>query len=333
MANWAVINIMLIDRFGRTIRYLRLSVTDRCNLRCVYCLPKRFKDFQEPSHWLNFDQIVRVVGAFTRLGVQRVRITGGEPLLRRNLSELAKRLSLLPNLTDLSLTTNATQLAKLAESLYLAGVNRLNVSIDSLRQECMQAITGSDSLQSVIDGLMQAKAVGFAPIKLNMVVMAGVNAHDVESMAAFCVEQGFILRLIEAMPIGETGRSAAFMNIYPLLERLKKHYQLQPLSEELGGGPARYWGTPDGRLTIGLITPISQHFCATCNRVRLSVDGVLYTCLGQNSALPLKPILEASNSDEELEIGICEAIHNKPERHEFIEQPKKIIRFMSALGG
>ena len=206
-------------------------------------------------------------------------------------------------------------------------------SIDSLRQECIQAITGSDSLQSVINGLMQAKAVGFSPIKLNMVMMAGVNERDVEPMAAFCIEQGFVLRLIEAMPIGNTGRSAAFMSIYPLLERLKKCYQLQPLSEELGGGPARYWGASDGRLTIGVITPMSQHFCATCNRVRLSVDGVLYPCLGENSALSLKPILDASNSDEKLEIAICEAIRNKPERHEFIEQPKKIIRFMSALGG
>lgn len=324
---------MLTDQFGRTIRYLRLSVTDRCNLRCTYCLPKRFKGFQEPSHWLNFDQIVRVVNVFAKLGVQHLRITGGEPLLRRNLPELVKRLALLPNLTDLSLTTNATQLLKLAEPLYLAGVNRLNVSIDSLRQECIQAITGSDSLQSVINGLMQAKAVGFSPIKLNMVMMAGVNERDVEPMAAFCIEQGFVLRLIEAMPIGKTGRSAAFMSIYPLLERLKKRYQLQPLSEELGGGPARYWGASDGRLTIGVITPMSQHFCATCNRVRLSVDGVLYPCLGENSALSLKPILDASNSDEKLEIAICEAIRNKPERHEFIEQPKKIIRFMSALGG
>ncbi|QQS16460.1 MAG: GTP 3',8-cyclase MoaA [Neisseriales bacterium] len=323
---------MLTDRFNRTIRYLRLSVMDRCNLRCTYCLPKRFKDFKEPSRWLNFDQIARVVGAFVRLGVDHVRITGGEPLLRRNLPELAKQLATLPGLTDLSLTTNATQLVRFAKPLYMAGVKRLNVSIDSLRRDCMQQITGSDSLQQVMDGLMVAKTVGFSPIKLNMVVLAGVNDGDIESMADFCIQEGFILRLIEAMPVGQSGRSAGFVNLQPILEHLKARYQLVPLTQELGGGPARYWRTSDGQFTIGIITPISQHFCASCNRVRLSVDGVLYSCLGQNSALPLKPILE-NHDDEVLTEAIYHAIWQKPERHEFIEEPTKIVRFMSALGG
>lgn len=324
---------MLMDRFGRNIEYLRLSVTDRCDLRCTYCIPKGFKNFEEPANWLTFDEIERVVAAFVRLGTRRVRLTGGEPLLRRNLTELASRLSALPGLDDLSLTSNATQLAKHADELYQAGVRRLNISLDSLRRDCMQNITGRDSLPLIMDGLMAAKQAGFAPIKLNMVMLKDINEDDIEPMVAFCVEHGFVLRLIEAMPMGDTGRSAAFLDLQPLLERLKAQHQLQELAKDFGGGPASYWGTPDGQFTLGLITPISQHFCATCNRVRLSVDGILYMCLGQEDSYDLRSLLRAGCSDDELEIAIREAIELKPEKHEFREQPDKVVRIMSMTGG
>ena len=324
---------MLQDRFGRRIDYVRLSVTDRCDLRCNYCIPKGFKDFEEPSHWLTFDEIERVIGAFARLGTRRVRLTGGEPLLRRGVTELAARLSALPGLDDLSLSTNATQLARHAQALKAAGVSRLNVSLDSLRRDCMTEVTGRDSLPQILEGLMAAKAAGLAPIKINMVAMQGVNEHDIEAMVGFCIEHGFILRLIEAMPMGDTGRNAQYLDVQPVLARLRDTFGLAPQTATLGGGPARYWATTDGRFTLGVISPISQHFCATCNRVRLSVDGTLYMCLGQEESVALRPLLRAGISDTELENVIRDAIELKPERHEFREQPGKVVRIMAKTGG
>lgn len=323
----------LQDRFGRSIDYLRLSVTDRCDLRCSYCIPKGFKDFEEPEHWLTFEEITRVVAAFVRLGTRRVRLTGGEPLLRRNLPQLAASLAALPGLQDLSLSTNATQLARHAESLHAAGVNRVNISLDSLRRECVNSITGHDSLPQVMAGLQAAKAAGLSPIKINMVAMKGVNEADIETMVGFCIEHGFILRLIEAMPMGDTGRNTAYLDLQPVLEQLRQRFDLLPQSLELGGGPARYWRSADGAFTLGVITPISQHFCATCNRVRLSVDGTLYMCLGQEERFALRPLLRAGISDAGLEMAIREAIELKPERHEFREKPGKLIRIMSMTGG
>ena len=323
----------LIDRFGRAVTYVRLSVTDRCDLRCSYCMPKRFKGFEEPEDWLTFDEIERVIGLFSSMGVSRVRMTGGEPLLRRHLVDLSARLARLAGLTDLSLSTNATQLAKHAQALRTAGVRRLNVSLDTLSRECMASITGSDSMDKVMEGLRAAKTAGFSPIKLNMVVMPGINADEVGDMMAFCIEQGFILRLIETMPVGETGRQTPYQPLEPVLDNLRERFDLMPEIMEMGGGPARYWRTPDGRGKLGLITPISQHFCDTCNRVRLSVDGTLYLCLGQEQQFSLRPLLRNGATDRELEQAIRNAIELKPERHHFNEQPEKIIRFMSQTGG
>ncbi len=324
---------ILQDRFGRTIDYLRLSVTDRCDLRCHYCIPKGFKGFEEPDNWLTFDEIERVVAAFARLGTRRVRLTGGEPLLRRNLTALAARLSALPGMQDLSISTNATQLARHAQGLAEAGVRRVNVSLDSLRRECVNEITGHDSLPQVMAGLTAAKQAGLAPIKINMVAMKGINEADIDAMVGFCIANGFVLRLIEAMPMGDTGRNTAYLDLQPILQSLKARYDLQPENASLGGGPARYWRASGSDFTLGVITPISQHFCATCNRVRLSVDGTLYMCLGQNEKFELRPLLRAGISDAGLEQAIREAIELKPERHEFKEKPGQIIRIMSMTGG
>lgn len=324
---------ILADRFGRQIDYLRISVTDRCDLRCSYCIPKGFRGFEEPENWLTFDEITRVVAAFARMGTRRFRLTGGEPLLRRNLPELAASLSGLPQVEDLSLTTNGTQLHKLATPLRQAGVHRLNVSLDSLRGECVQQITGSDSLQKVLDGLEAAKAAGFTRIKINMVPIAGVNEGDIDDLVAFCMQHGFVLRLIEAMPMGHTGQGTRGVPLADTLRQLQKKYSLVPATVKLGGGPARYWISPGNGFTLGLITPMSQHFCETCNRVRLSVDGTLYMCLGQEEALELRPLLRAGCSDAELESAIRQAIDMKPEKHEFVEKPEKTIRFMSMTGG
>ena len=324
---------MLQDRFGRRVDYVRLSVTDRCDLRCSYCIPKGFKDFAEPDNWLTFDEIERVMAVFVRLGTRRVRLTGGEPLLRRGVIELAGRLAALPGLTDLSLSTNGTQLAQYAGRLKAAGVSRLNVSLDSLRRDCMAEVTGRDSLPQVLAGLMAAKQAGLTPIKINMVAMNGVNANDIESMVAFCIEHQFILRLIEAMPMGDSGRSAAYLDLQPVLAGLRRRFGLQAHTATLGGGPANYWGTADGRFTLGVITPISQHFCATCNRVRLSVEGTLYLCLGQETSVPLRPLLRQGISDAGLEAVIRQAIERKPERHVFTEAPSQMVRIMAKTGG
>ncbi|PKV43822.1 cyclic pyranopterin monophosphate synthase subunit MoaA [Janthinobacterium sp. 61] len=326
-------SVKLQDRFGRSIDYVRLSVTDRCDLRCSYCMPKGFRGFEEPKDWLTFDEIERLLGIFVRLGTRRVRLTGGEPLLRRDLPELAQKLSALPGLQDLSLSTNATQLGKHAKALRAAGVDRINVSLDSLDRACMQQITGRDSLQPILDGLMAGKAAGFDPIKINMVAMRGINDGQIEAMAAFCIEQQFILRLIEAMPMGSTGRNASYMPLGPVREHLASRFGLVPQAMELGGGPARYMATPDGRSSIGFITPMSQHFCASCNRVRLSVDGTLYLCLGQEEKFAFGPMLRGGATDAEIEAAIRAAIELKPQQHDFNTQPDKIVRFMAQTGG
>lgn len=323
----------LTDRFGRRIDYLRLSVTDRCDLRCSYCMPAGFKGFEVPEHWLTFDEIERLIGAFARLGVSRVRLTGGEPLLRKDLPILASRLAGLPGLDDLSLSTNATQMERHAETLKAAGVRRINVSLDSLNPCKFGQIAGRQSFDKVMAGLMAAKKVGFAPIKVNMVAMKGVNDDEIDSMVDFCHDNGFVLRLIEAMPMGDTGRNTQFMDLQPVADRLKQRFQLQEIAIPLGGGPARYLVSHDGKFNVGFITPISQHFCATCNRVRLSVDGTLYMCLGQDEKFEFRPLLRQGATDQDLEAAIRTAIELKPERHEFRENPKKIVRFMSMTGG
>lgn len=322
----------LEDQYGRRIDYVRLSVTDRCDLRCSYCMPEGFNGFEEPDHWLTFDEIERLIGAFARLGVSRIRLTGGEPLLRRNISELAARITALPGIRDLSLSTNATQLDRHARALKAAGVTRLNVSLDSLQQARVERINGRDVLARVMAGLDAAQAAGFAPIKLNMVALAGTNDDEIDAMVAFCMERGFVLRLIEAMPMGDTGRNAEYLDLQPVKARLRAQFDLVETTLP-GAGPARYLGTPDGRFNVGFITPVSQHFCETCNRVRIAVDGTAYMCLGQDERFEFRPLLRGGCSDADLEAAIVRAIDLKPERHEFREAPHKILRFMSMTGG
>lgn len=323
----------LIDPFNRRIEYVRLSVTDRCNLRCFYCLPKDFKAFEQPSHWLAFDEIERVIAAFADLGVARVRITGGEPLVRRDLPSLARRLAQLPGIDDLSLSTNAVLLDQHASALGDAGVSRINVSLDTLKPDRFTQITGG-KLQPVIDGLTAASEAGLSPIKINMVAMKGINDDEFADMVEFCIEHGFTLRFIETMPVGDTGVDASrhYLDLNEVKNRLSKTYELIP-GVMHGGGPARYMQVKNTRLRIGFITPISQHFCETCNRVRLSVDGTLYLCLGQDHKYALRPLLRQGISDDGLKNAIVEAIAIKPEKHEFQNKPGQVVRLMSMTGG
>ncbi len=323
----------LIDSFGRSIDYVRVSVTDRCDLRCGYCMPKQFHDFHEPEEWLTFEEIERVMAAFARLGTRRIRLTGGEPLVRKDLPQLAQRLSALPGIEDLSLSTNATRMDKHAVDLHAAGISRLNIRLDSLNADTFKQITGG-KLEKVLNGIMAAKAAGFRPIKINMVLMKGVNDHEVEDMVNFCIQHSLTLRFIETMPVGDSGRAATehYIDLGDIRKKLEQRFELIP-GVMPGGGPARYLKVAGTNINIGFITPISQHFCATCNRVRLSVDGTLYTCLGQEHHMALRPLLRAGIDDKELELAIINAIHLKPERHEFKEKPEQILRFMSYTGG
>ncbi|MDH3671241.1 MAG: GTP 3',8-cyclase MoaA [Gammaproteobacteria bacterium] len=323
----------LIDSFGRRIEYVRLSVTDKCNLRCFYCLPKGFKDFEHKEQRLTFDEIERIVRAFGELGVSRIRITGGEPLIRKDLPLLAKRLSALRGIEDLSLSTNATLLASHTTALRQAGIARLNVSLDSLQPERFERITGG-RLEPVLAGLMAAKHAGFRPIKINMVALRNVNDDEFEDMVEFCLVHGFVLRLIEIMPMGSTGGHASqhYLDLQIIKEKLARKFDLVP-SAMPGGGPARYYQVGGTNLHIGLITPISQHFCETCNRVRLAVDGTLYLCLGQDHRYELRPLLRQGVSDAGLKEAIVAAIAHKPARHEFRGRPRQLVRFMSMTGG
>ena len=322
----------LIDPYDRKIEYLRLSVTDRCDLRCSYCLPQGFHGFESPPHWLTFDEIERLVRVFARLGLRKIRLTGGEPLTRHNLAELAARIHAIDGIDDLSLSTNGTLLAKYAGALRAAGVSRLNVSLDSLQSERFALATGRDAFNQVLEGLEAARAAGFAPIKINTVVMRGVNEDEVDDLVGYCMERGFILRLIEVMPMGETGRNARYLDLQPIRQRLADRFGLVD-GLVPGAGPARYLQSLDGRFTVGFITPISRHFCATCNRVRLAVDGTLYLCLGQNDNYAFRSLLREGASDEQLTDAVHKAIARKPERHDFLEQPGKIARFMNVTGG
>ncbi len=326
-------NPSLIDPFGRRIDYVRVSVTDRCDLRCSYCLPKGADGFESPSHWLDFDEITRLMAGFVALGTQRIRLTGGEPLTRKHLAELVGNLAALAGVEDISLSTNGTLLAAQASDLKAAGLQRLNISLDTLDRSKFARITGRDVLPQVLAGIDAAQLAGFERIKLNAVALPDTTPAEIESLFAYAIERGLTLRLIEPMPMGNTGRNYSGQGLEALRLDLAEKFDLVPSADELGGGPARYWKTADSRAHIGFITPMSQHFCATCNRVRLTVEGALYLCLGQEDKAEFRELLRRGASAEELQAALRAAIALKPERHEFVDQPAKLIRFMSRTGG
>jgi GTP 3',8-cyclase len=323
---------MLVDSFGRRIDYLRLSVTDRCDLRCTYCMPPEFKGYEDPAHWMTLEETARIARIFVGLGVHRVRLTGGEPLLRGRFGDLVQMLGIIDGLNDLSLSTNGTQLARYAGTLKASGVSRLNVSLDTLSRTRFVELAKRDALPDVLAGLEAAKREGFELIKINMVWIPEVNGNDLDPMVEFCRSHGFVLRLIENMPMGDAARKLGSPSLQPVIDDLRQRHGLidKVIS---GGGPARYLASPDGQFTIGFITPVSQHFCDACNRVRMSVSGTLHLCLGQEQSLELLPMLRGGASDDDLAQAIQDAVARKPWRHDFNERPEKIIRIMSATGG
>ncbi len=323
----------MIDPFGRTVEYLRVSVTDRCDFRCVYCMAEDM-NFLPKAELLSLEELERLCAAFIRLGVKKLRLTGGEPLVRRGVMGLVERLGarLGQGLEELTLTTNGSQLATHAAGLKAAGVERVNISLDTLDEQKFAAITRWGRLPQVLEGIAAAKAAGLA-VKINMVALKGVNEDEISAMLAWCGAQKFDLCLIETMPMGEVvHRAETHLPLDGVRRRLGKEWTLNP-SAHATGGPARYWDVAETGGRVGFITPLSNHFCDDCNRVRLTCTGTLYMCLGQEDAADLRAPLRASADDAALEGAIHAAIARKPKGHEFDITRPAVARHMSLTGG
>lgn len=326
----------LIDRYGRRVTYLRLSITDRCDFRCTYCMAEEMT-FLPRSEVLSLEECLRLVQAFVGLGVTKVRITGGEPLVRQNALWLLEQIAALPGLDELVLTTNGSQLERYARQLKEAGVGRLNVSLDSLKPERFRAITRIGDLFKVLRGLDAAQAAGLGRIKINTVMMQSVNDDEFEDLVAFCARRGFDIAFIEEMPLGDIGhgRSTTYCSADETLARLAKRFDLVA-TDESTGGPARYWRIPGSGTRVGFISPHSHNFCDTCNRVRVTARGDLYPCLGQNDAVRLLPLLRGDAVDDGLLVdAIAGGLGIKARGHDFSAQmdAPRVVRFMSTTGG
>ncbi|SEI71980.1 cyclic pyranopterin monophosphate synthase subunit MoaA [Azotobacter beijerinckii] len=326
----------LQDGFGRTIDYLRLSVTDRCDFRCVYCMAEDMR-FLPRQQILGLEELYRVARLFVGRGVKKIRLTGGEPLVRRDILGLCERIAALPGLRELVMTTNGAQLARLARPLAEAGVKRLNISLDSLDPARFRAITRTGELARVLDGIEAARAAGFERIKLNTVVMQGRNADEVLALVDYAVARGLDISFIEEMPLGEVGRSRgeAFCSSDEVRARIASRYALLDCAEQ-SGGPARYVRLPAHPASrIGFISPHSHTFCASCNRLRLTVEGRLLLCLGHEQSLDLRALLRRHPTDDRpLSAAIDRALLHKPQQHDFSASGEvQVLRFMNASGG
>ncbi|TVS00101.1 MAG: GTP 3',8-cyclase MoaA [Rhodospirillales bacterium] len=329
----------VIDPFGRRIRYLRVSATDRCDFRCVYCMGEDMS-FLPKADVLSLEELERLCRAFVRRGVRKLRITGGEPLVRRNIIHLFRGLgSLLDGggLDELTLTTNGSRLAWLAADLVACGVRRVNVSVDTLDPVKFRAITRRGRLEVVLEGLAAAKAAGLG-IKINTVALKGVNDDEFDRLVAWCGEEGFDLCLIETMPLGDVDgdRTAHYLPLSRVREQLSRRWTLLP-SNHATGGPARYVEVAETGRRIGFITPMTHNFCESCNRVRLTCTGLLYLCLGREDCADLRTPLRAGESDIPLLAAIDAAIARKPKGHDFVidreHRRPALGRTMSLTGG
>jgi len=330
----------LQDSFGRKINYLRLSVTDRCDFRCTYCMSEKM-EFLPRSEILSLEECLRVAQTFIGLGINKIRLTGGEPLVRKNLPWLAARIAETVGLRELVLTTNGSQLAQFAQPLAQAGVHRINISLDSLHADTFQKITRTGDLQKVLHGVDAAiDAFGAKNIKLNTVMMRDTNHLELPALVKFALDKKINLSFIEQMPLGESGHdyTRSYYSSQDALAQLKQHYELIPCIGNTGventGGPARYWQVSGHTTRLGFISPHSQNFCSTCNRMRVTARGELFPCLGNEGMVDLLPALRAQN-DNELHNLIFQATAEKPKAHEFdVTQSKpRIVRFMSRTGG
>jgi len=329
----------MIDPFGRMVSYLRVSVTDRCDFRCVYCMSEDMTFLPKPDV-LSLEELDRLCSAFIRKGVKKLRLTGGEPLVRRNIMSLMHNLGRhlkTGDLEELTLTTNGSQLPRFAAELANCGVKRINVSLDTLDADKFNKITRWGKLEKVLDGLKAAQDAGLQ-VKINTVAVNGFNDMELDQMLGWCGEQKFDLTLIETMPLGEVSEARAdqYLPLSTVRERLSENWTLTDIPYKTGG-PARYVEVGETGCKLGFITPMTHNFCESCNRVRLTCTGTLYMCLGQDDAVDLREPLRASEADELLESAIDEAILHKPKGHDFIidrnNNAPATSRHMSVTGG
>jgi cyclic pyranopterin phosphate synthase len=336
-----VLPIAIVDPFGRAITYIRVSVTDRCDLRCVYCMAEDMT-FLPKAEVLSLEELERLSCAFIRMGARKIRITGGEPLVRRNVMTLFKSLGarLGNGLDELTLTTNGTQLARHAHALVAAGVRRVNISLDTLDPNRFAAITRWGKLEATLEGVFAARDAGLE-VKINAVAMPGINEDEFDTMLAWCGQQGFDLTLIETMPMGDLGsgapeRVSQYLPLSMVRARLRRRWTLTE-SSHLTGGPARYFDIAETGRRLGFITPMTHNFCESCNRVRLTCTGTLYMCLGQDDAADLRGVLRAGADDAAVEAAIRDAIARKPKGHDFVIDRRSnrpsVPRLMSLTGG
>lgn len=327
----------LIDKFNRVVDYVRISVTDRCDFRCVYCMAEDMV-FSPRSEILSLEEITLVAKAFVELGVSNIRLTGGEPLVRKGITQLVEHVAALPGLKQLNMTSNGSQLPRLAKPLKQAGLNRLNISLDSLKPERFKQLTRTGDLQTVIDGIMQAKSAGFSDIKINCVMLKGRNDDEILDLIEFVRQHNLDISFIEEMPLGsieEHDRALTFMSSADIRDIIAQQYELVT-SDDHTGGPSRYWQFADGHSSrIGFISPHSHNFCGSCNRVRVTAQGRLLLCLGNEHSVDLKAVVRTYPGElEPIKQAIREAMDLKPERHHFdLAQDVQILRFMSNTGG
>ena len=326
----------LIDSFGREIDYLRLSVTDRCDFRCTYCMAEDMT-FLPRKEVLSIEELERVAQIFVTLGVAKIRITGGEPLIRRGVDQLLMTLGNMPGLRELALTTNGSQLKQRAQALRDAGVNSVNISLDTLEASKFRLLTRTGDLAAVLAGVDAAIAAGFERIRLNAVILRGQNDNDILPLTNFAVDKGIDIAFIEEMPLGQVntaGKPLEFVASSEISTLLESHYRLTPLASDKQAGPARYWQLGNTASRLGLISPHSNNFCASCNRLRVTAEGRLLLCLGNEHSISLRDHLRRGDSDNDLAEHILRALSSKPERHIF-DQPDEpqILRFMNASGG
>ncbi len=324
--------IGLSDSFQRPIDYLRISVTDRCNLRCVYCMPAEGIDLLAHEDVLSYEEIYQVATAAAELGIKKVRITGGEPLVRIGLSSLIEMLAQIDAIDDIALTTNGILLARYADELKAAGLRRVNISLDTLKPEKFRLITRGGDLDSVLEGIEAAGTAGLNPIKINVVVMARSNDDELTDFARKTVDDGWHVRFIEHMPFNSEMASSSFVSVNEVRERLASLGELEPCTFK-GNGPAKYYRLPQAKGTIGFITPVSEHFCFHCNRLRLTADGRLRPCLLSEQEIDLRQPLRQGISAEELKKLIKRAVDSKPQKHKLAEGLVPRNRPFSQVGG
>ncbi len=326
----------LVDRFGRTVDYLRISITDRCDFRCVYCMAEDMV-FLPREHILSLEEILAIAETFVELGVKKIRITGGEPLVRKGVLDLLKQLSALPGLEELVITTNGSQLERMADDLYAAGVKRINISLDTLNPELFKTLTRAGDLANVLAGIAKARQLGFKRIKINAVILKGRNHTEVVDLVQFAVKQDIDISFIEEMPLGlvnQHNRSEAYYSSELIKAELQRSFDLIP-SLAKTGGPSNYFVLAGSTSKIGFISPHSANFCSTCNRVRLTAEGRLLLCLGNEHSVDLKAIIRNAPGDKALlRQTIIDAMVLKPEQHHFnIHEQPIILRHMNMTGG